>query len=399
MPRALPIALAALALASSFPFDSLAAPAVASAPVSVPQRPRTIHDPRSCDVSGPLPSTGKWTEIPLPDVQGFSNVALAGGIVYAISNKGEQNAVLAIDPVKGTFRRFDAAVLAGPPERERRPLPNFLCIGGELVLWGGGDWVPVGWGVIYNPARDEWRRIPARGAPSSSFSATDGERLFVFEPSKRSMSGASFDPIKNRWLPMSMGPALGTRLMAETQFIDGKFWLFGCNVKRYPMHWKDCLLGSYDPRSDRWDEPRAVPSWLAAEDYVVWAESVVVGKTLAFVIRSASGDSMQPFEAGRGWLPKERSPSPDYDSLRVAGGSAEALVWTIRWWIPGMRELDHRRVRFSADLTRSEIPPPLPSSDFGTTEDEVLLLPRGILLVINRRDEEGHRNSQLWIWR
>jgi hypothetical protein len=83
--------------------------------------------------------------------------------------------------------------------------------GREMLVWGGRDGRrSFGDGAADDPRADRWRPIAGRGA-SPVAAAWTGTRMLVWDaPSAGGRTtGALYDPVPDRWTPITHGPALG----------------------------------------------------------------------------------------------------------------------------------------------------------------------------------------------
>lgn len=393
-------------LAVAMTAAQVAGPSVGAQPVTQPAiqpviasaAPRTVPDPRSCDGETELPATGAWSSIELPSGVSVVSLAAAGGKAFVFGHdfearQGPVEVAFAIDLESRKLQPLDGRALASPWPKQRRHFKEARCVRGEIVLWGSGDQGgSVAWGAIYHPGSDSWRQMTTRGAPSSAISATDGVRLYVFEPSEHGVSGASYDLEKNQWLPMATGPAGFTGDM-RPQFVDGKFWLFGCRQQGLGS----CALLTYDPRADRWAKPVEAPAHLATDPKVRGLAPFVLGDALRFAVLHDGGASrlLRLGSAGK-WHEDKSAVLQGRVHATFAGGQKQALVWGSAEIRGSPQRFQLSRARLNADLTSAPLPPP--PLEASVTEHAPLQLARGLMVLAATHAPRGGKTA-LWLWR
>ncbi len=156
------------------------------------------------------------------------------------------------EPFERTWRRL--------PEPPVAPRADHVAVwtGREMVVWGGAGPTASGDGAAYDPRTDRWRRIAA-GPLAPRFGATavwTGREMLVWGGATEDLDyetpplGAAYDPRADRWRTLPNGPLVGR--LAHTAVWTGDEMLVwgGAALGRVPGAYADGA--AYDPVADRW---------------------------------------------------------------------------------------------------------------------------------------------------
>jgi N-acetylneuraminic acid mutarotase len=180
------------------------------------------------------------------------------------------------DPATDSWRATSTA----PGVPEERSQHSAVWAGTEMIVWGGNG---LGSGIVnsggrYDPIADTWRAT-SMGANAASprvlhTGIWTGEEMIVWggaSPTGSALStGARYDPLADRWQPMSVGSNMPARRAAHHGIWTGSemiIWGGGFNQG-----------GRYDPATDSWTATSAgtnTPSVRSGES-AVWTGSEMI---------------------------------------------------------------------------------------------------------------------------
>ncbi len=144
---------------------------------------------------------------------------------------------------------------------------------GRLLVWGG--WTQgqgmLGDGAVLDVARRSWKKMSAAGAPSPRLAPTavawTGSRLLIWggrtattaPSSARALGdGALYDPVADRWTPMSSDDAPGPRTGATVVWTGRRLVVLGGATDVGGPRLSGG--GVYDPAANRWTRLEAPPA-------------------------------------------------------------------------------------------------------------------------------------------
>jgi hypothetical protein len=254
----------------------------------------------------------------------------------------------AFDPAAGRWRPL-------PPAPQAQQLGRLggkaVWTGRELLIWGGaapddeagavGAMRP-GDGLAYDPARRDWRRLPA--PPRRALSAVagpahwTGRELLVVDvegsrpvPGGR-LAGAAYDPAADDWRELPASPRLAGQLLgrtvlwAGTRLLVWSFWIRPGGPAPTSANPDGVALWAYDPEADSWatlPTPSAPVRSSLVRSSLAWT-----GRDVLAVQNTTEIPPDPPLFGGRydpdgdRWTPIATPPR------RVPYGEASALVWT-----------------------------------------------------------------------
>jgi hypothetical protein len=199
--------------------------------------------------------------------------------------------------------------------------------GAEMIVWGGFGPSPDGTseddpsialvtGGMYDPVADRWRPMSEAGAPIATqdpLAVWTGNELIVIGGE----DGARYDPSADRWEPIS------TQGMPQPGFLflhhavwTGSEVLFG-------------LRAAYDPSTDRWRDLAGNGSVRAREGYsLVWTgqQAILWGGADAQYEYRNTGIIYDPATGEWQDTPNTLAPSPRRNHVAVWTGE-EMIVW------------------------------------------------------------------------
>jgi hypothetical protein len=200
------------------------------------------------------PTTRTWSALPPAPRPGayWHGVWTGTEAIFLDATGDEQIGGVVYDPASVAWRPIRAA-----PIPRRYPAVH-VWTGAELIVWGGGRprSATPRQGAAYDPAADTWRRIA--DAPIGLNLASGmwtGEEMLVFGSllDRRNWAatkfsvGAAYDPALDEWrkLPRSKLSPQATSAV----------WIGGRMVAwDYEVRWQE-----YDPASNTWTPPRKMP--------------------------------------------------------------------------------------------------------------------------------------------
>jgi ankyrin repeat protein/N-acetylneuraminic acid mutarotase len=141
--------------------------------------------------------------------------------------------------------------------------------GKEMLIWGGADSSKVlGDGGRYDPSKDAWRPIASAGAPSARgnpVAVWTGREMIVWGGATRDNNapavyfrdGARYDPVKDKWTPMSQANAPKGRVQAASCWTGKVLVVWGGvnDVEAKGLSDSNRYLGGgalYNPETDTW---------------------------------------------------------------------------------------------------------------------------------------------------
>ena len=172
-------------------------------------------------------------------------------------------------------RKEWVAVAAASPLTPRSHYAVALA-GRKLLVWGGWDLTSgvLGDGAVLDVSRKAWKKMAAAGAPSPRLEPTavawTGARLLVWggrvatraPGSARTLGdGAQYDPVADRWTPMSSVNAPAPRTDATVVWTGRRLVVLGGTQTPGGPPLRDG--GVYDPATDRWTRLGAPPGDVA----------------------------------------------------------------------------------------------------------------------------------------
>ena len=201
--------------------------------------------------------------------------------------------------------------------------------GSEMLVWGGffydGSYHYFGDGARYHAASNTWGSLPAAGAPSPRYrhtavwtgremivwgglvSAANGLTLEVYQ------DGARFDPVANKWTPMSTSGAPIGRC-DHTAVWTGKQMIVWGGASGSGLQIGRNDGGLYDPASNTWRP-------MSLTDAQVGNAAVWTGKEMIVWGGDIAGGHYDPVKDA--WSPTEYFNAP-------AGRTHHSTVWTGR---------------------------------------------------------------------
>jgi hypothetical protein len=207
------------------------------------------------------PSTGTWRELPPARRPGASAKAVWTGreaifLDFGPFREAPRVTGQAYDPDTRTWRTLPPTPIPPASRGETRDGTQ-VWTGSRLIVWGGG--APRGpgprAGAAYDPATNTWRRIA--DAPIGLNLASGvwtGDEMLVFGSlldgrnyaTTRSSIGAAYDPATDQWRrlpPSRLSPQATSAVMAGRRMLA---WDYEQRAQEY------------DPDRDRWDQPKPV---------------------------------------------------------------------------------------------------------------------------------------------
>jgi len=181
-----------------------------------------------------------------------------------------------------------------------QPVPTGIWTGNGLIVWGGIDSAatisnyPEGAAALaaslYDAASDTWKDMNRSGEPTArGYEARvwTGEQLLIWGGVAQSgdkswanhQDGALFDPVKNRWTPMSTnGAPEGRAVMQQyvwtgSQFIVWGGFRFETGTGFDPVYTAASGGGIYDVATDTWTSIAALGAPTHAPTEVFWTGS------------------------------------------------------------------------------------------------------------------------------
>jgi hypothetical protein len=152
-----------------------------------------------------------------------------GGTMFDGSSSRVFGDGAAYDPGADRWRPLS---MVGAPAGRRNM--TGVWTGEEFVIWGGlgcgGADGPCGDGAAYDPARDLWRRVSARGAPSARFNHTalwTGGEMIVWGGGEGLRDGARYDPRADAWTPVSITDAPAGRTQHVAVWTGAEMLVWG----------------------------------------------------------------------------------------------------------------------------------------------------------------------------
>jgi hypothetical protein len=230
--------------------------------------------------------------------------------------------------------------------------------GEEMLVWGGRDvngQTPIQ-GAAYDPATDAWRTMATDGAPSGrtwDVAVWTGTAMVVWGGSSYTPTnppsytsdddGASYDPVRDRWRPISSAGAPPGRSGATAVWTGSVMVVWGGG----DAHGLFGDGGVYDPSADRWSPVASEGAPAARENHTaVWtgSEMIVWGGsdgTRALVDGAAYSPSTNHWRAlstrgapgasgGAVWTGKQMLVWGGSDPTQIQGGAYDpsADAWT-----------------------------------------------------------------------
>jgi hypothetical protein len=255
----------------------------------------------------------------------------------------------AFDPAAGRWRPLPPAPQA---QQLDRVTGEAVWTGRELLIWGGlapddearaGGSMRPGGGLAYDPARRDWRPLPAPPHPlpaSAGPALWTGRELLVVDAegggqvAGGGLAGAAYDPAADQWRVLPASPRLGggqqllgrTVLWAGTRLLVWTFWTRPGGPAPTSPAPDGMALWAYDPEANHWAElpaPSAPVRSSLARSALAWTgrEVLAVQNTTQIPPDPAPfGGRYDP--DGDRWTPIAPPPG------RVPYGEATALVWT-----------------------------------------------------------------------
>ena len=204
--------------------------------------------------------------------------------------------------------------------------------GSEMLVWGGffydGSYHYLGDGARYHAASNTWGPIPATGAPSGRHRHTavwTGREMIVWGGMASAANGlalegfqdgARFDPVANKWTPMSTSGAPIGRCN-HTAVWTGKQMIVWGGIGGNDLQNPRSDGGLYDPANDTW-----LPMTLTdAPDARAGHSAVWTGKEMIVWGGGSTGGHYDPVKDA--WSPTEYVNAP-------ASRSQHTAVWTGR---------------------------------------------------------------------
>jgi len=180
-----------------------------------------------------------------------------------------------------------------PAELEASHAATSIWTGKEMIVWGGlkpgeKDWESLGTGARYDPALDQWRLLPTKGAPLARNRHTavwTGTEMIIWGGDDYTTpeffnDGARYDPQIDQWKPISSKSAPEKRAGHLAAWTGSDMVVWGGVIKG-----NECLNtgGRYNATTDQWaalaTESAPAPRFLMRPDAAIWtgAQLLVFG--------------------------------------------------------------------------------------------------------------------------
>jgi N-acetylneuraminic acid mutarotase len=188
----------------------------------------------------------------------------------------------AYDPAADQWRRIPNGPLPNRHSQEA------VWTGDRMIVWGGRTQIGLPAtdleGAEYDPATRTWKTMPLSpiGAPTAAASLWTGDEMVItggFGTETATRAGAAYDPVARTWRAIAEVPVARERGGAPIPLTDSHttpVW----TGKRAVFVTADGVF-SYDPRADRWQRvnaPREAWRWGATvawtgDELLVWSGS------------------------------------------------------------------------------------------------------------------------------
>jgi hypothetical protein len=197
------------------------------------------------------PQTNEWRYLETP--AGWRD----GGIVASIGDD------LIVWSGMYPGNRIDATGTSHPISKAKQPSvrksARYAWTGRELVVWGGWDQKPPRQptprlnGAAYDPARDSWRKLPAKNAPATPNGrhVWTGREFWIWGGGvkqqgtwKAFSAGHAYDPAADRWRALADIPGDTTECFGVVRVADSSLLVRADDAT--------CAAWRYAPGSDRW---------------------------------------------------------------------------------------------------------------------------------------------------
>lgn len=265
--------------------------------------------------------TRRWNAISAdgaPSARAEHQAIFTGGKMYVWGGRTDDFELLvdgAIwDPATDSWSPMASEGAPGPRIRGAS-----VWTGSEWFVWGGerpasGRSVALADGAVYDPVRDEWKRLPLEGAPAARWNPAavwTGEEVIVWGGlgCERSAEGhplpcgdgARYSPSTQAWTPMT-GRAAPSPRTGHSAVWSGSHLVVWGGARDSCPEWYCADGAAYDPEANTW-APIALENAPAprAGHLAFWLGS-------RMLIWSGEGPHGLPQEDGAFWLPD--SPPP-----------------------------------------------------------------------------------------
>jgi hypothetical protein len=224
--------------------------------------------------------------------------------------------------------------LTGPAGLIPRRDHVHVMVGGRLVVWGGtaerGD--ALGDGAAYDLLANRWRSVNVAGAPSARSRATavsTGSELIVWSGAGNGgaawlSDGAIYDPLNDRWRPMSTMNAPRLAAVLSSVWTGRKLVVLGEAVQPVAT----AAGGVYDPGADTWTALplEGMPPVIPSRKLETHANSS--GQVLLFVESATALPTVATLDlATARWTPASRAGAPTRSILAQLWTGERFIAW------------------------------------------------------------------------
>ena len=343
----------------AFPWNSLAFPGCAHDDSWVPMASSIVPDPRSGQTglwTGSVmiiwgneysgsggrydPATDTWQPTSLtnlPVLGGNYTAIWADGVMIVWGGRGpgyDLNSGARYDPLADTWSPI--STVGAPAPRSEHVA---VWTGNKMIVWGGFTFLPPSVrffndGGVYDPVLDRWSPMSTIGAPLQRIEATavwTGTRMLVWggvtgpASSTQLNTGAAYDPVSDKWTPMSTTGAPASRFGATGVWTGQDFIVWGGQALAGGMNRTFMNTGGrYDPVTDTWKPTSTVGAPSRRRDHsAVWTGS-------AMVIWGGAADiyDSSPFSSGGRYDPITDTWSPTSVIAAPEPRAGHSAVWT-----------------------------------------------------------------------
>jgi len=239
----------------------------------------------------------------------------------------------AYDPATDTWTSL---ARAGVPAA-RTSGHSAVWTGSEMIVWGGlaASFERFNTGARYDPVRDRWTPVSMVNAPSARgahAAVWTGTEMLVWGGGSTSTlgDGAAYDPVRDVWRPLAQTGAPTARLGASTEWTGTEMIVWGGGGGADLGGVERRNGGRYDPRLDRWTLFETGTSRSVKQNASVWTgtEMVVWGGSTGSSpeVYLEEGAAYAPATGRLTLLPSEGAPSRRTSPTAVWSGS-EMLLW------------------------------------------------------------------------